>query len=155
LDDIIATFSSTRITETILGPSISVGLKALSAANRNGKIFVFHTNLPTFEAPGRLKNREDRKLLGTDKEKTVLTEATDYYKKLGKECVTSGVSVDVFLFPNAHVDIASIAPVCQLSGGSIYKYQYFDVSVSFLLYLFIILGSKRRKAIFGRVATRH
>jgi len=126
LADITATFSGTRVTETILGPAISVGLKALSSANRNGKLFVFHTNLPTFEAPGRLKNREDRKLLGTDKEKTVLTEATDYYKKLGKECVTSGVCVDVFLFPNAHVDIASIAPVSHLSGGAIYKYQYFD-----------------------------
>jgi protein transport protein SEC24 len=71
LEDIQKTFSSTRVTETILGPAISVGVKALSAANRNGKIFVFHTNLPTFEAPGRLKNREDRKLLGTDKEKVI------------------------------------------------------------------------------------
>jgi hypothetical protein len=42
--------------------------------------------------------------------------------------VTAGVCVDVFLFPNAHVDIASIAPISRLSGGTIYKYQYFDVS---------------------------
>lgn len=72
LDDIRATFSNTCITETILGPAINVGLKALIEANRNGKIFVFHTNLPRFEAPGCLKNREDRKLLGTDKEKVIL-----------------------------------------------------------------------------------
>lgn len=33
---------------------------------------VFHSSLPSAEAPGKLKNRDDRKLLGTDKEKTVL-----------------------------------------------------------------------------------
>ncbi|KAI6205731.1 hypothetical protein M3Y94_00825700 [Aphelenchoides besseyi] len=126
LEDVRKTFADTRVTETILGPSIAVGLDALKAANRNGKIFVFHTNLPTVEAPGRLKNREDRKLLGTDKEKTILTEGTEFYKKLGMECVKNGICTDVFLFPNAHVDVASIAPVSRLSGGSVYKYQYFD-----------------------------
>lgn len=53
----------------MLGPVIQAGLDALKSADRVGKLFVFHTSLPTFEAPGRLKNREDRKLLGTDKEK--------------------------------------------------------------------------------------
>jgi hypothetical protein len=86
-----------------------------------------------------------------------LTEATEYYKKLGKECVANGVCVDVFLFPNAHIDVASIAPVSQLSGGSVYKYQYFDVSslshsssqvirrkrmasVSWLIFIVILVG---------------
>ena len=30
---------------------------------------MFHTSLPIGEAPGKLKNRDDRKLIGTDKEK--------------------------------------------------------------------------------------
>lgn len=30
---------------------------------------MFHTSLPIAEAPGKLKNREDKKLIGTDKEK--------------------------------------------------------------------------------------
>lgn len=62
-------FSSTRITETALGPVIQAGLDALRSSDRAGKLFIFHTSLPTLEAPGQLKNREDRKLLGTDKEK--------------------------------------------------------------------------------------
>lgn len=37
-----------------------------------GKLLVFHSSLPIAEAPGKLKNRDDRKFLGTDKEKTVL-----------------------------------------------------------------------------------
>lgn len=39
------------------------------AADCAGKLFVFHTSLPIAEAPGKLKNREDKKLIGTDKEK--------------------------------------------------------------------------------------
>lgn len=33
---------------------------------------MFHSSLPIAEAPGKLKNRDDRKLLATEKEKTVL-----------------------------------------------------------------------------------
>ena len=39
------------------------------AADCAGTLFVFHTSLPIAEAPGKLKNREDKKLIGTDKEK--------------------------------------------------------------------------------------
>ena len=39
------------------------------AADCSGKLYVFHASLPIAEAPGKLKNRDDRKLLGTDKEK--------------------------------------------------------------------------------------
>jgi len=39
------------------------------AAGISGKLFVFHSSLPIAEAPGKLKNREDRKLLGSEKEK--------------------------------------------------------------------------------------
>lgn len=69
MSEITTSFSDTRITETMLGPVIQAGLDALKSADRAGKLFVFHTSLPTLEAPGKLKNREDRKLLGTDKEK--------------------------------------------------------------------------------------
>ena len=41
----------------------------VQAAGISGKLFVFHSSLPVAEAPGKLKNREDRKLLGSEKEK--------------------------------------------------------------------------------------
>uniref|UniRef100_A0A8R1XUL5 Sec23/Sec24 trunk domain-containing protein n=1 Tax=Onchocerca volvulus TaxID=6282 RepID=A0A8R1XUL5_ONCVO len=119
-------FGDTRITETMLGPVIQAGLDALKCADRAGKLFIFHTNLPLLDAPGKLKNRDDRKLLGTDKEKAVLQPHTDFYSKLGEECVKAGCAVDLFLFPNSFVDVASLSPVCSLTGGSIYKYQYFE-----------------------------
>lgn len=69
LNEITTSFLDTRVTETILGSAIQAGLDALKNVDRSGKLFIFHTSLPTLECPGQLKNREDRKLLGTDKEK--------------------------------------------------------------------------------------
>lgn len=48
-------------------------IPVFKAAECAGKLVVFHTSLPTAEAPGKLKNRDDRKLLATEKEKTVLS----------------------------------------------------------------------------------
>jgi len=92
-------------------------------------LLLFHSSLPASEAiPGHLKNREgDRKLLGTEKEKSVLTPQTTYYNNLGQDCVTNGVSVDVFLFNNSYIDVASIGQVARITGGSVYKFTYFQV----------------------------
>lgn len=69
LSQIAQMFSDSRQTEVVLGPVIQAGLDALRSANRTGKLFIFHSSLPSFEAPGKLKVRDDRTLLGTDKEK--------------------------------------------------------------------------------------
>lgn len=125
----------------------------LQAADCAGKLFVFHTSLPIAEAPGKLKNREDKKLIGTDKEKVSDTKSfpfssrpphsppppscllqslfqpqAGFYNNLAKECVTQGCCVDLFLFPNQYVDVATLGVVPVSTGGSIYKYTYFQVS---------------------------
>merc|ERR1719348_1026869 len=115
LQSIPGMFSETRETETILGPVIQAGKEAFKAANMAGKLVVFHHNLPVAEAPGKLKNRDDRKCLGTDKEKTVLAPQTKFYNDLGQECVGVGCSVDLFLFNNAYIDIATLSQVSRLT----------------------------------------
>uniref|UniRef100_A0A0N4ZSD2 Protein transport protein Sec24C n=1 Tax=Parastrongyloides trichosuri TaxID=131310 RepID=A0A0N4ZSD2_PARTI len=126
LNEIPKLFQDTKITTSCLGPVIQAGLDVLKSSNRVGKIFVFHTNLPTMEAPGKLVNRDDRKVLGGEKEKTVLSPNGDFYTKLGEECSKNGVCVDLFLFPNSYIDVASISPLVSISGGHLYKYQYYD-----------------------------
>ncbi|KAF7491575.1 Protein transport protein Sec24D [Sarcoptes scabiei] len=112
-----------------------------------GKIYLFHCTLPTFgdaETPGRLKQRwahspdEIRKLLGTDKEKTVLApDLNKYYIQLGQKCVTDYASgVELFLFPSksngTFLDIATLGELVRLTGtGSIFKF-YNDFSEAFL-----------------------
>ncbi|XP_041671422.1 protein transport protein Sec24C isoform X2 [Cheilinus undulatus] len=126
LDQIPEMFADTRETETVFGPVIQAGLEALKAADCAGKLFVFHTSLPIAEAPGKLKNREDKKLIGTDKEKSLFQPQVSFYNSLAKECVAQGCCVDLFLFPNQYVDVATLGVVPVSTGGSVYKYTYFQ-----------------------------
>ena len=117
---------------------ISSGKEAFKAANMTGKMIVFHHNLPVAPAPGQLKNRDDRKTLGTDKEKTVLLPQTKFYNDLGQECVAVGCSVDLFLFNNAYIDVATLSQVNKLT--SIINHQQYSgglhiLNVNFVRFL--------------------
>ncbi|XP_038037170.1 protein transport protein Sec24C isoform X4 [Anas acuta] len=127
LDQIPEMFADTRETETVFGPVIQAGLEALKAAECAGKLFIFHTSLPIAEAPGKLKNRDDKKLINTDKEKTLFQPQTSFYNNLAKDCVAQGCCVDLFLFPNQYLDVATLGIVTYQTGGSIYKYAYFQL----------------------------
>lgn len=131
MEQIPAMYGDTKETEAVLGPAIVAGMEALKASDRVGKLLLFHSSLPTSDvAPGKLKNREaDRKLLGTDKEKAVLVPQSTYYNTLGQDCVGAGVSVDLYLFNNSYVDVATIGQVARLSGGSVNKYTYFQADI--------------------------
>ncbi|TNN14398.1 Protein transport protein isoform 1 [Schistosoma japonicum] len=120
---------SRQPTDGVLGPAIQAGVEALRAANRSGKLFVMHANLPVGEAPGKLKNRDDRRLIGTEKEKSLLLPDNDFYVGLGQTCVEVGCSVDLFLFPNSYIDIASLAEVPRLTSGHLFKYNCFQADL--------------------------
>lgn len=126
MEQIPTMFAETRETETSLYPAIQGGLEALKAADTTGKLLVFTSSLPIADAPGKLKNRDDRKLLGTEKEKTVLQPQIPNYNQLGQECVQVGCSVDLFVFNNSYIDIATIGQVARLTGGEVFKYTYFQ-----------------------------
>lgn len=128
MEQIPKMFGETRETETILLPAIQAGLEALKASECTGKLLVFHSTLPVAEAPGKLKNRDDRKMLGTEKEKTILTPQCTLYNNLGQDCVQAGCGVDLFVFNNSYIDLATIGQVSRLTGGEVYKYTYFQVS---------------------------
>uniref|UniRef100_A0A8C6UZ17 SEC24 homolog C, COPII coat complex component n=1 Tax=Neogobius melanostomus TaxID=47308 RepID=A0A8C6UZ17_9GOBI len=128
LDQIPDMFADTRETETVFGPVIQAGLEALKAADCAGKLFIFHTSLPIAEAPGKLKNREDKKLVGTDKEKSLFQPQGSFYNTLAKDCVAQGCCVDLFLFPNQYVDMTTLGVVPVSTGGSVYKYTYFQAA---------------------------
>ncbi len=59
----------------------------------------------------------------------LLSPQINFYTKLGQDCVGAGCSVDLFLFPNAYVDLATIGQVSTLTGGQVYKYNYFQVCI--------------------------
>jgi protein transport protein SEC24 len=114
-------------------------------------LFVFHSSLPISEAPGKLKNRDDRKLLGTENEKKILAPQTTFYNQLGQECVAAGCSVDLFVFNNAYVDVATIGQVCRLTGGQVNKYTYFQADLDGDRVVWDIRRALRRRIAFDCV----
>ncbi len=53
----------------------------------------------------------------------------DYYGSLGKKCLEAGCSVDLFLVPNQHCDVATISDLGHKSGGQMYKYDFFTADI--------------------------
>ncbi|RVE54941.1 hypothetical protein evm_000308 [Chilo suppressalis] len=129
LQQLPSMFKDNKETETILLPAVQAGLEALKAADTSGQLLVFHTSLPTFNAPGKLNNREDRKLLATDKEKQILAPQTTAYNELGQACSAAGVCVEMFVCNNAYVDAATIGQLPRLTGGQLHKYTYFTADI--------------------------
>ncbi|KAK9524686.1 hypothetical protein VZT92_017057 [Zoarces viviparus] len=127
LDQIPDMFADTNESETVFVPVIQAGVEAFKAAECSGKLFIFQSSMPTAEAPGKLKNRDDKKLVNTDKEKTLFQPQKGVYEQLSKECVAQGCCVDLFLFPSQYMDIATMADVPSHTGGSVYKYNNFQV----------------------------
>ncbi|CAK9297142.1 unnamed protein product [Gordionus sp. m RMFG-2023] len=124
-DQILANFSETKLTEIMLGPAIQTGVEALKQAKCCGKLIIFHTSLPILEAPGKLENKDDPKLLGTEKEKNILLPSSTFYTKLGETCIQTGCGVDLFIFPNSYINLASLGEICRVTGGHVYKYDNF------------------------------
>lgn len=127
LDQIPDMFADTNESETVFAPVIQAGVEALKAAECSGKLFIFHSAMPTAEAPGKLKNRDDKKLVNTDKEKTLFQPQKGVYEQLSKDCVANGCSVDLFLFPSQYVDLSTMASVPSHTGGSVFKYNNFQM----------------------------
>ncbi|XP_045687172.1 protein transport protein Sec24D [Phyllostomus hastatus] len=127
LDQIPEMFADSSENETVFAPVVQAGMEALKAAECPGKLFIFHSSLPTAEAPGKLKNRDDKKLINTDKEKTLFQPQSGVYDALARDCVAHGCCVTLFLFPSQYVDVASVGLVPQLTGGTLYKYNKFQV----------------------------
>jgi hypothetical protein len=69
------------------------------------------------------------------------------YNNLGQECVGAGCSVDLFVFNNSYIDLATIGQVSRLSGGEIYKYTYFQVYEQLLKNLSVDFQITRMKAV--------
>lgn len=127
LDQIPDMFADTNESETVFVPVIQAGVEAFKAAECSGKLFIFHSSMPTAEAPGKLKNRDDKKLVNTEKEKTLFQPQKGVYEQLSKDCVAQGCCVDLFLFPSQYVDLATMGDVPSHTGGSVYKYNNFQV----------------------------
>ncbi|KAI7817471.1 Sec23/Sec24 trunk domain-containing protein [Gamsiella multidivaricata] len=123
LDMLPQLFAENKTTEPVIGAVVQAVRMALE--NRGGKLIIFQTALPTF-GPGALRHRDDSKLYNTDKEKTLYAPQDDFYKKLAECCVDAGLSIDLFLFPNAYVDVATLGCLSSITGGETHMFVNFN-----------------------------
>ncbi|GAA6019532.1 hypothetical protein JCM11491_001327 [Sporobolomyces phaffii] len=123
LDTLPKLVEETSVVEAaIVGP-----LKAamLSLKNLGGQLNIFQTSLPTV-GPGALKHREDPKLYGTDKEKSLFTIQDPFYRVSAEECVEAGIGINLFLFPSQYIDAATLGVLPGLTGGDLFFHPRFD-----------------------------
>jgi len=80
---------------------------------------LFQSSIPTV-GPGKGKPRDEVRLYGTDKEKTLYAPQDAFWRRLGLACVNRFISVDVFSYAQKSVELPSVSIVSKLTGGQVY-----------------------------------
>lgn len=120
-------FQNTQNNGSCMGSALQAGHKIISAIG--GKMVVLTASIPNVGA-GKLEMREDKKILGTSKENTLLQTANSFYKSFAVECSKNQVSVDMFLFANGYQDVASLSNLPRYTGGQTWHYPGWNASRS-------------------------
>jgi protein transport protein SEC24 len=105
LDALPNMFQTNRTADPVLGALLLAAEQALK--QHGGRLIIFHTTLP-IRGPGTLKAREEAKLLNTDREQQLLVPQDRFYQDIAEKLVEAAVCTDLFVFPNANVDLATI-----------------------------------------------
>ena len=83
LDGLPEMFAATQNTVSALGPALQGAY--MVASHMGGKMVVFQSCMPNLGV-GKLRNRDNPRAMGTDKEKKLLQPDELFYKRLGVEC---------------------------------------------------------------------
>lgn len=118
-------FANTQNHSSAMGAALRAGHKLIS--HIGGKMVVLSASLPNI-GYGKLEMREDKKLLGTGKESTLLQTANSFYKSFAVECSKTQVSIDMFLFSSQYQDVASLSNLPRYTGGQTYLYPAWNAA---------------------------
>ncbi|KAJ9665203.1 COPII subunit [Coniosporium apollinis] len=119
LEKMQSMFQDTQNGGSAMGSALRAGHKLISPVG--GKITVLSASLPNLGV-GKLEMREDKKLLGTSKEGSLLQTGNAFYKSFAVECSKNQVSIDMFLFSSQYQDVASLSNLPRYTGGQTYFY---------------------------------
>ncbi|KAI1363528.1 hypothetical protein F5Y08DRAFT_309344 [Xylaria arbuscula] len=116
-------FQNNQNNGSCLGSALKAGHQLISPLG--GKIVSLTASLPNMGA-GKLEMREDKKILGTSKESSLLQTANSFYKSFAVECSKNQVSIDMFLFSSQYQDVASLSNLPRYTGGQTWFYPGFN-----------------------------
>ena len=116
------------MTQICTGVAIKAGMDALEEFG--GRIMVFSASISSVGI-GKVTTRSKAELFNTpDEAVKMMSPENEFYTQLGKECIDKRITVDLFLaitpkYPS--IDVATLAPVCGITGGDLFVYQDFDI----------------------------
>ena len=127
LSSLPSMFSSSHDVESCFGSALEGAVQVLSRIG--GRLLCFLSCLPSLGA-GRLVNREQSRLLGSDKESSLLQAAQgmDFYKKKAVAFTKYQICCDAFVFSEQYMDIATLADLSRLSGGQLSYYPGYSAA---------------------------
>jgi protein transport protein SEC24 len=123
LESLPSMFENSTSNNACLGPA----LKAAFTVTKHigGKMCVFQSSLPTL-GDGKLVPRENSAIMGTPDEVKLLRPATNWYKDTAIEFSRAQISVDMFLFPRAYIDVATMGDLPKVTAGTLHTYPGFN-----------------------------
>ena len=116
-------FTQTTNTSAALGTALQASLRVLEKTG--GKVVAVQSSLPTV-GEGKLTNRMNVKIVGTDKERSLYKPTTTWFNKLGDDYVKAKIGVDLFLLSSSFMDVATLGNLPKMTGGSTYFYSAFS-----------------------------
>jgi len=111
--------AGTQNVESALGPALKAAWNVMRIVG--GKMLLFLSRLPSVGFAS-LKMREDPKLLGTEKEVSLLKPENTFYKDFALDCSRQQIAVDLFLFSPHYTDVATLSVLPQFTGGQTIHY---------------------------------
>lgn len=123
LDSIPVMFANNPSISNCMGPALMAAKKIMQ--NLGGKLLLFQTSLPNL-GEGALKQRDNPRLIGTDKEQSLLNPEEQWYKTNALDFNRLQICIDTFLFSGQYTDIATFTQLSKLTGGSMYYYPGFN-----------------------------
>ena len=126
-------FKSTTSTKSAFGAALR--LAGMMLEDTGGRLVTFLSTLPSI-GPGIIENRLKVEDIGTEREREYFKPQNDYYEQLAKEFNRYGFGADLFLFANMFIDMATIAPLANHTGGQIYYYPRFNLKRGMLKFHF-------------------
>ena len=122
LDSLPNMFKNNSSVNSCTGPALNAAKQVIQ--HIGGKLLLFQSTLPSI-GEGSLKNRDNPRILGTDKEHTLLNPEDPWYKKTADDLSRVQVAVDTFLFSPQYTDLATISVLSKCTGGSCHYYPGF------------------------------
>jgi len=115
-------FAATQNTQSALGPALQGAYMVMQ--HIGGKMLVMQTIMPNLGV-GKLRNRDNPRVMGTDKERTHMQPEELFYKRLGVECSRNQICVDMLVCASGFMDVASLAPLSKFTGGQLSYFNAF------------------------------